>query len=381
MRLVVLAHSLRSGGGVSVGKNILRALSVVGNYHDYFVTVPKNCGYEHSCKMFNSLQLLEYSGKGSFLRRIFYEYLYLPLHVRKFNPDVVISLGNTALRFTSSPQAMLLHNAYYAYPYAAFHRFLGVKELLIVSLQRSLFKNDLNKIDLLMCQTETMLRMVNANYRYEKKTTIIPNAVSSDLVRKADNFTGCPVELLSYTNRTKLFYPTAYYKHKNIEFIIDVFSLYHKELDGFVVILTLNAKKDSGAAAILRSIESKGLSHVILNVGEVSQNDLLRYYKCTDILFMPSSLESFSSTYIEAMHFRLPIVASDYDFSREICGDAAIYFAVYDTRSALYALIKAKNQCQLLVNKGVERLKLFSMSWDSVVSKLLLSVEEINSRK
>ena len=76
----------------------------------------------------------------------------------------------------------------------------------------------------------------------------------------------------------------------------------------------------------MRAIESQGLTDRILNLGPVDLEDLPNVYRASDALFLPTLLESFSGTYLEAMHYGLPILTTDLDFARNICRDAALYF-------------------------------------------------------
>ena len=43
-------------------------------------------------------------------------------------------------------------------------------------------------------------------------------------------------------------------------------------------------------------------------------------------MILPTLLESFSATYIEAMFHGKTILTSDLDFARDVCGEAAFYF-------------------------------------------------------
>ena len=66
-----------------------------------------------------------------------------------------------------------------------------------------------------------------------------------------------------------------------------------------------------------------------LNVGRVFKNIdvniLNELYNLSDIALLPSSREGFGIPYIEAMATGLPVVVSDIDIAREICGDAGIF--------------------------------------------------------
>ena len=96
---------------------------------------------------------------------------------------------------------------------------------------------------------------------------------------------------------------------------------------------------------------------------------------------MPTLLESFSGTYVEAMYHGKPILTSEIDFARDICGDAAIYFDPLDANSLLNT-ISSLHENQALRNAKVEtghkRLDGF-MSWPNVFDKLIGIIEKYKS--
>src|SRR5438094_851068 len=72
----------------------------------------------------------------------------------------------------------------------------------------------------------------------------------------------------------------------------------------------------------------KGLRHcssMVTNLGPLAKEQVERWFDQTDALFLPTLLESFSLTYLEAAARRRPIVTSDRDFARHACGDAGYY--------------------------------------------------------
>ena len=61
---------------------------------------------------------------------------------------------------------------------------------------------------------------------------------------------------------------------------------------------------------------------VFKNIDVIILNEL---YNLSDIALLPSSREGFGIPYVEAMATGLPVVASDIDIAREICGGAGIF--------------------------------------------------------
>ena len=72
---------------------------------------------------------------------------------------------------------------------------------------------------------------------------------------------------------------------------------------------------------IFKKIRNPGLQHLI-NVGPLKQHELSGYYHHSSALILPTLIESFTATYLEAMHFDCPVLTSDLDFAREVCGPA-----------------------------------------------------------
>ena len=83
---------------------------------------------------------------------------------------------------------------------------------------------------------------------------------------------------------------------------------------------------------------------------------------------MPSLLESFSGTYVEAMYYRIPIFTSGLDFAREVCGEGATYFDPHDPDDILEKIervFREPTRLKALVDAGEKVLRLFP-DWPKV---------------
>jgi glycosyltransferase involved in cell wall biosynthesis len=73
--------------------------------------------------------------------------------------------------------------------------------------------------------------------------------------------------------------------------------------------------------------------------GNVHPSDIQRLYSDADLLLSLSDLESFSNNYMEAWRARVPLVASNRDFAREICGSSAAYVEPHDPKAVARAIL------------------------------------------
>ena len=136
------------------------------------------------------------------------------------------------------------------------------------------------------------------------------------------------------------------------------------------------------AKKVLLFSHQTSINDMIENLGVLKLSDCPYWYSMSDIIFMPSLLETFSSTYPEAMVMGKPIVTTDLDFAHEICRDAAAYYDPLSFQSAaevIQAVAHDKMLCKTLINNGYKRLKQFPnldekylliMDWITYVSKI-----------
>jgi glycosyltransferase involved in cell wall biosynthesis len=237
----------------------------------------------------------------------------------------------------------------------------------------------LQHTQLLMSQTVDAERRLAQTYDFGGRTAIIPNAVSALPVDTAGEPT-LPGPLAPHTNRTKLLCLTQYYGHKNLEGIVTVFERFRDELDDVVVILNIGDLSNPYARKFLASIDRAGLGDRIVNVGFIPQASLADYYRSCEALLMPTFLESFSGTYVEAMRYELPILTSDLDFAHAVCGDAALYFDPWDPRAIKDAILRFGAEPQLgteLAAWGRARLTTLFRSWDDNARDLITELTKL----
>ena len=94
-------------------------------------------------------------------------------------------------------------------------------------------------------------------------------------------------------------------------------------------------------------------------IGPTSPREIMRVYENADCVVSLSDLESFSNNYMEAWKVGLPLIVSDRDFARAICGTSALYVDPHDPQSVFAALLQLHADTALrrrLVAEGMRRL-------------------------
>jgi glycosyltransferase involved in cell wall biosynthesis len=379
MKILLLCRNLRVAGGRVVGINFIKALKAHPNDHQYFIVAPPGAGYE-DIELPQGSKMIVYNGGSSPFAQWKYDTCTLKKLAEVYNPDVVFAMGNVGLVYPPCPQAILFHKPHMVYPAVHFAR----------ETKKSRFKNWLYKrriakclknTQLVFCQTSVARQRFHRSFDYPlSQIKILPNAVS-EFIQIEKSQVKKP-QVFKDSSFFNLFFLTKFYAHKNLESLIDLFKSYRQELEHVRCLITIAADQHPNAVKFLHDISRFGLEDKIVNVGPLRQDELAGYFYHADALLFPTLMESFSGTYLEAMHFGLPILTSDLDFAKYVCDDAAMYFSPWDTSDMAEKIIHLKNDDNLqanLVRKGKKRINEFFISWEEVTFNTISELEAIVS--
>ena len=170
--------------------------------------------------------------------------------------------------------------------------------------------------------------------------------------------------------------------HKNFDILPDVLKELHAiGVDNVRFRVTIPSSND-----LLKSYQTKlnqyGLEGRIISHGRCSQLELSEMYRQCQLCFLPTLLEVFSASTLEAMFFRLPVVATDFDFNTEVMGDSCLYYEPMNARAAAEQIKKYVEDATLreeMKLKMDERLKLFS-DYDKHFNDILAFLMKVGDR-
>lgn len=91
---------------------------------------------------------------------------------------------------------------------------------------------------------------------------------------------------------------------------------------------------------------------------------------------MPSIIETFGQPFVEAMTSGAFVVAADMEFSKEICGNGAVYFKqdnVHELSKLMLRIIEDDKFVNLNRGNGMSRSKNFSWTKEALETLQILS--------
>jgi glycosyltransferase involved in cell wall biosynthesis len=157
-----------------------------------------------------------------------------------------------------------------------------------------------------------------------------------------DNFLNINHHIIASKNNSSLtiFCPAANYPHKALNTIPYISWRLKQALGNIPFKFVLTIPIDSSQWSSIYSLSSSlGVLENVGTMGPFNHSEVYEVHKNVDIVYIPSLLEVFSSSYLEAIALGLPLVVSDFSFSRQICGDYAYYVNPFDYNQIVNILL------------------------------------------
>lgn len=150
---------------------------------------------------------------------------------------------------------------------------------------------------------------------------------------------------------------------KNITSLIDAYCLLPKSLSDTHSLVLAGGQgwKDEEIQLKIKTARLKGFN--VITTGYITDSEKHALYRNAGCFVLPSHYEGFGMPLLEAMQYKLPVVASDIQVFREVAGDAALYFNKDDPTSIAKQLQKVISHVavqQSLIIKGNKQLKKYS---------------------
>ncbi|MEQ8330599.1 MAG: glycosyltransferase [Longimicrobiales bacterium] len=334
MRILVdFLPLLPRGGGLQNARNLWRTIDRLGGDHEWLALARPGLGLEPERGPHHEVRTLD---PGSLPARLRVENLRIPALARSWRADVVWTpMGAGPLR-APVPRVMGWHDSTVAYPESPVHARLRAGERLHESLRGWMARTAARGAAAITVQTATMRRRLARLWALpESRFHLVPNGPSTFLVDEPPAPAGAPpVPTVLVVAEAK--------PAKNLEIVPEVAAELRRRSSADVRwILTVGPLGDPWTRLLDEAVARTGADVPLERVGRVPHEALGDLYRSASVVFLPSHFESFSATYLEAMHFGVPLVTSDRDFARDLCADAALYADPLDPTDCAVQLLRA----------------------------------------
>jgi glycosyltransferase involved in cell wall biosynthesis len=377
-KIAIIAHGCRTGGTLVSTPNLLRAIKNVAEHEEILLVCSEGCGYEQIELPSGSRRYIYKWGHSPVVRQWF-ERVTLPKIIDAYNPDVIFGPGNIGLTKPKAPQAILIRIAYLFYDRKKYYPNATIKERMRLAALRNQVKTSLvNGTNLVFVQTPVVRERVAAAFDYPiTQIKVLRLPPPADIRFPSDD--AVPSVFRSGENDFNILIMTPYMTHRNPDVLIPLCRNYCRQLreQHIRFITTITSGEHRYAERFLKNISRYGFEDIILNVGELSRSEVTKYLTNSQLLWLPTMIETLCFPFLEAMALGTSVMAPDLDFARYVCGNAAIFYDPWDIDSIFRDIMLVRENAALrkeLVEKGKAQLgdrKIFAGSWEETATDLI----------
>ena len=352
--ILINLTNIKKGGGVQVALTLLEELFNYLERYKIYVFLSEEL-FNVQFKRFNDVYYIK--SKNNQIHNLFF----LKKNEIKLNIDIVFSLFGPGIWKPKTTHISGFAIPHLIYPDSPF--FLRKKTTLSFRLfiQKLMFQINIDKY---IVESEDSKLRLSSIMKIKKENIFI---VSNTYNQKFDNI---DYKLKLPSNKYKIFCPTSYYPHKNLEILLNIDEKISFNNENIQIFTTINSE-------VFDKIFKK--SNNIINLGPLNLDKLTLKYSEMDLVLSTSLLECFSANYIEAFKTKTPLLTNDLDFSTRNCKNAAMYYKCNDSIDLYNKIIHLKSNFQLskkLITNGEEILNDYETP-KSRIEKYFKIIDEI----
>lgn len=316
--VLINASNLHVGGGIQVASSFIFELSRLLNDHSvpFDITilcsekVYQNLPTNFDSSVFYRLEVLNLQGSSFQPKKVKNKFSGFDICFTVFGP--LYFTPNVKKHICGFAQPWIAYPDNIAYKKLTFKEYL--KNKIKFRIQSLLFK----RYDFLVVEQNHVKDALSKLHYTEDNIIVVSNCLSS-IYEYKDSWLPLTLDSSLLVEDITLGFIGRPYPHKNISVLNEVNKILiakYKMRCNFLFTFSESEMKSCGLS---------GNSN-FLSVGEIMTAQCPSFYNHLDALLFPSLLECFSASPIEAMKMNTTVIASDFPFVNEVCGEGAFYF-------------------------------------------------------
>lgn len=320
-------RKLDTGIGRST-KNLIEELEKLDRENLYYLYTDHKLPIKLSANFRTKIVSSSFYRREDLIKQTFWEKISLVKEAEKDQLDIFFSPYNSASRFKTIPNIVLLHDVIWkvlasTYLYN-FRRKIYAQQTYeaVKSAKRVLTVSEFSKKEIIK-----YLGVESENIK------VIGGGVSPMFkpVEKNNKKLRATLEKFRITT-PYIFYMGGFEIRKNVSLLLRAFSKLAKHYSANLkdTILVIGGETPPAALPLLEDVrgitESLGMNGRIKFVGKLTDEELISFYNGAEFFVFPSLYEGFGLTVLEAMACGTPVIASQIGSVKEVAQDTVYYF-------------------------------------------------------
>lgn len=371
MKLVANLIPLVAGGGQRVGLNFILGMTenkCFGHEVHYFVTRGSVLEKELINRNISEYTSVDTSG----IKRVFFEMVTSRRVFSRLRPDVIYTIFGYSFFSKRFLQVSGVAYSNLFFPEIDFWvEYSGVARFKrkLIDFYRTY---GLKRAQALIFENPAMEKRAHSLWSYNtQRTTYIPPSIhsgSKEHEASGDGLEKKPFNILMLC---------GWQRNKNIHLVPEIAAEAKSRGVDVHFIITIGYDGTDDSQLFLEKVNNYGVEDMISLIGQVPPSEVPNLYLMANAVMLISKLESFSNNIIEAWTYGIPLIITDHDWARDICGEAAFYVDrdnpvnIVDT---VAILLNERSQIMHFRTRAVSRLK----NYPSIGEKIKLELEFIN---
>lgn len=352
MNLLINLIPIKKGGGQQVATNFVENMRELDTGLNITYAVTRDTFLHNQLKEHNEKLIVVNPG---LISRAIFSYLSLNKTVNSLQLDVIYTLFGPGLfhKKVLSITGCAYSNIFF--PEIKFWRgYNFIKTIKLKWTDKFRLKNTLRSHAIIFENAAMQKRAIEL-FKYPRDNTklILPSISTYKTLNLPNDF-GSRLEKIDKSHFNVLML-TGWHKNKNIEIVPYVLKqLKVKGVEDVSFVITVD-KQHPESLKLINVAKDLGVINNIVFFNSVLPNQVPQLFSKVNAVALFSLLESFSNNIIEAWYFKKPLIISNEEWSRSICGKGAVYVDRLDANSITDNILKIK--CDIgykntIINKG-----------------------------
>lgn len=377
MKIAINGLSAKTGGGVTYLRNLIPRLAGLGKENEYYIIIPRGPNkLGVKCPDQGNVRLIEMQ-VPNIVTRILKEQILLPFILWEHRVETLYCPANVAPLLAPCRVVLLIQSIN---PYMPIRR-RSLYQRTRLWILRILSRISAKKARKVLFLSDYSRKLVSEKLKIDP-TKALTIYLGVDIQQFSDEQSHEVREILPFDFDKIGRYILAISniaEHKNYEVLINAYAKLNVTLfKQYKLIIIGKTIQSDYYDILLEMVAERGVSERVKFLGEVKHSALPQVYKRSSLFVLPSLVENFSFTLLEAMASGVPVIAADSTAMPEEVGDAGLLFDPNDPDdlcAKMETLLSNPKLREEFIRKGLERAKLFS--WEKCAKETLAVFKEL----